>query len=285
MNRLKGLLEMLEELQGEIRKEITRLKSVLAYLPEGSLQLDYKNGPGREQYYIKKPGEKRRYLSKKKDANLILQLGDKRYIIIALKNLEENLEAIAEFLKKANGNIGVYLADQLEMKGIHTTGKTCLSAKKKQLNWIEARKWEKMLDRKRNAKFYEKFKDWEIFETLAGDKVRSKGEGLIADILFTNNIAYAYETRLEFGNEHKYSDFVIYDPYTDREIIYEHFGRMDKNDYIYDTVRKLLLYLEHGLRPGIDFIFTFETKTKPLTTKKICEVVSEHITNVDLKVA
>jgi len=285
MNRLKKLMRDLEDIQGEIEKEIIRLNRVLGHSPAGQLQVDCKNGPGREQYYIKTTDQKRRYLSKKKDSQLIVKLGDKWYASIALQRLKKNVTAIKCFLKKATGDIGVYLADEFETRGVPTSEKTSLSKNEKIRRWKEKRRQDKIVDMEKNRAFYEKYKEWQVFETFGGDFVRSKSEGTIADILYVNNIPYVYETRLEFGEEQKYSDFVIYDPYLDREIYYEHFGRLDKEDYIQDTVRKIYLYLSRGFRLGVDFIFTVESQKSPLTTKKICEVLNEYITDAELKVA
>lgn len=287
MERVKELVAELGQIKVEILDEIARMNKIIKKLPEGELDVVIVRGE-KYQYYWRFPKEnnrKRKYLSQKKDAKLIAQLGDKRYAKEAIKNLEQNLKAIDIFLAKVTDEVGVYLADKLEEKGIPTTSRTCLSQKAKGTAWVEKKRREKKEDMTKNASYYEKYKSSQKFPTLGGDVVRSKGEGLIADILFSNQIPYAYEDKLEFGDEFKYPDFAIYDPVSDRVLYYEHFGRIDKEDYLMTTIMKLHFYLRHGLKPGVDFIFTFETEDEPLTTKMVYDVLAKYVNNVALKAA
>lgn len=106
------------------------------------------------------------------------------------------------------------------------------------------------------------------FYTDRGERVRSKSEMLIANKLNSLGIPYRYEfpykMRDRFGFRIKvYPDFTILEKDTRKEIILEHFGRMDDSEYVSHTLDKLTLYGRNGIFPGKDFIFTTETSRRP----------------------
>ena len=73
-----------------------------------------------------------------------------------------------------------------------------------------------------------------IHTTLAGHKVRSKSEVIIANLLYTNHIPYRYEAALALNELTVYPDFTILHPTTQQFFYWEHFGMMDKNNYCED---------------------------------------------------
>ena len=66
-----------------------------------------------------------------------------------------------------------------------------------------------------------------------------------------------------------FPDFTIYDPQTDKELYWEHFGMMEDPAYAERTCRKLSCYLNSGLTPGRGLICTFETRQFPLSSADI----------------
>lgn len=108
--------------------------------------------------------------------------------------------------------------------------------------------------------------------TDRGERVRSKSEMLIANKLTALGIPYRYEYPYKLRDRHGfkitvYPDFTLLNKETRKEIILEHFGRMDDPEYVSHTLEKLLLYGRNGIFPGSRFMFTIETSTRPFDVR------------------
>ena len=97
-----------------------------------------------------------------------------------------------------------------------------------------------------------------IYLTNSGIYVRSKSERTIADLLDQYGVPYRYEAELTLGSENRSPDFTINRPYDGRMFLWEHFGRMDVEDYRRKTVEKLAFYARHGFFPYDNLICTYE---------------------------
>lgn len=241
--------------------ECNRMQRIIGNSPKGMIHV-YKKKKDMVQYvyYYKENGQpKRRTLSKTKDAKLINQLSDKRYAIEEVKNIK----LLLEMNKKKNENpipkVGIHLADELEKRHIFTTAKTQLSAEGKVRAW----KNEEYISLSDVDTSLSKPK----YKTASGICVRSKAEGTIADILKLLSIPFKYEAQLDLGEYGIiYPDFTMYNPYTNHECIYEHFGMMDDPEYEKRANEKINKLILSGMQYGKDFIFTFESKDLPLTS-------------------
>lgn len=90
-----------------------------------------------------------------------------------------------------------------------------------------------------------KFNLNKIYSTLKGDKVRSKSEVIIANMLYNNNIKYEYEEKLYYEKD-KFilPDFTIY--LEDGEVIYwEHLGLLGCEGYDNNWMDKSLIYSKY----------------------------------------
>lgn len=111
-----------------------------------------------------------------------------------------------------------------------------------------------------------------IFQrTERGEKVRSKSEKMIADLLFKLRIPYKYECPLELSLSEQspvsriiYPDFTLLDIKHRQEIYLEHFGLLEKDDYKKGTVWKLNAYAANGFFPGDRLLFFWEGENIPL---------------------
>lgn len=82
-----------------------------------------------------------------------------------------------------------------------------------------------------------------IHRTQAGDLVRSKSEVIIADLLHSKNIEYAYERRFDGADgSWRYPDFTIEDEETGETIYWEHLGMLGDAEYRKRWERKLEWY-------------------------------------------
>ena len=133
-------------------------------------------------------------------------------------------------------------------------------------------------------------KKWENFEYIGkpfeenaseiytdrGERVRSKSEKIIADKLYREGIAYRYECPLEIpfvGT--MYPDFTILDEVNRRNIIYEHFGLMDNEDYANNAIGKLQQYSRQGYTLGDNLLVSMETSTRPLDSRMVDEILKQ----------
>ena len=113
----------------------------------------------------------------------------------------------------------------------------------------------------------------DIYISLKGEKMRSKSEVIIANILYLLGIPYHYEYPLELKNGRTiYVDFLILDVRNRKEIWYEHFGMMGFMDYADFNTDRFSDIVAAGLIPVDNFIVTFETYNKPLDTRTIFRI-------------
>ena len=112
------------------------------------------------------------------------------------------------------------------------------------------------------------------FETDHGERVRSKSELIIADALAKEAaVLYKYERPLQVNYQGKkitiHPDFTVFHKKTGKIIYWEHAGIMDDPEYGADFVWKNNLYLENGLYPGRDVMFTYESAEHPLQLRVV----------------
>lgn len=107
-----------------------------------------------------------------------------------------------------------------------------------------------------------------------GERVRSKSEKMIADKLYMLGIPYRYEYPVYLkGFGTVYSDFLLLNTTTRREIILEHFGMMDHPDYANKATRKINHYAQNGFVLGKNFLATFETSDTPMDLRVLEKMV------------
>ena len=115
-----------------------------------------------------------------------------------------------------------------------------------------------------------------IHTTLAGHKVRSKSEVIIANLLYTNHIPYRYEAALPLKEFTAYPDFTIMHPVTNKIFYWEHFGMMDNAPYCDTACNKLKTYCYNGIFPSIQLITTYETSKCPISTDQVQQIITQY---------
>ncbi len=114
------------------------------------------------------------------------------------------------------------------------------------------------------------------YYTDRGERVRSKSEKIIADKLYREGIYYRYEYPLELpGWGVVYPDFTILDVENRRNIIYEHFGMMDDENYAGNAIAKVQRYASAGYHIGDNFFITMESSRNPLDSRTLDGVVQQ----------
>ena len=108
------------------------------------------------------------------------------------------------------------------------------------------------------------------FYTENGERVRSKSEVIIANMLKKNHIPYRYECPLcPDGKTTIYPDFTILNVRTRKELYLEHLGMLDDTSYRKDAMKRINFYEKYGIFVGEKLILSFETSSEPLNQKNI----------------
>ena len=107
-----------------------------------------------------------------------------------------------------------------------------------------------------------------LYDTNNGEKVRSKTEAILADMLSELGIPYRYEQALKLrGGVVRYPDFTLLKTWTREEIYLEHFGLLDDQEYRDKCLHKLGEYRNNGIYPGKNLIITYESADCPFDIK------------------
>ena len=120
--------------------------------------------------------------------------------------------------------------------------------------------------------------DETLFITNRNERVRSKIEVNIANMLDKYNVPYKYEYPMSLvKGETIYPDFLCLNVRTRKEIIWEHFGMMDDIGYLRKNYAKLQSYQLHGYMLGKNLITTFETSKQPLDSRIIKATIETYL--------
>ena len=113
-----------------------------------------------------------------------------------------------------------------------------------------------------------------VFETMNGERVRSKSEMIIADHLYINKIPYKYECPLQIGNEIIHPDFTVL-RVSDRKILYlEHCGMIGDKDYADNMVERNTKYSLAGILLGDNLFYTFESANQPFDVRVLDNLIN-----------
>ena len=187
-----------------------------------------------------------KYLGKK-DANMISRYCQRDYSKRVLKKIQDLINKLEKFLNAlpselCSASLENFLAEKNQVRRKYLTD-SVLSDEEFVKAWL-----------------FVKYKGKAFLETNSelvtdrGERVRSKSEMLIANKLATLGIPFKITV---------YPDFTLLNKETRKEIILEHFGRMDDPEYVSHTLEKLNLYGRNGIFPGSRFLFTTETSRHP----------------------
>ena len=94
---------------------------------------------------------------------------------------------------------------------------------------------------------------------------RSVAEKEIAEFYTVNGIPFKYEPEVWISGMNKpiYPDFVIYIKELDCCKFHEHLGMLNFVNYLKTTKNKYVMYIDAGLIPDIDILFTYDTDDLP----------------------
>ena len=239
----------------QLEKQMKDIQEKLKKMPEGKLICSH-TGPYCK--WERSDGHKKTYIPKK-DRALAEKLAAKKYLSALWNDLKHEKDAIDLYLRRHSNyepQVDKLLTDSIEVEKLLSPYLSPLS---------------KELEEWMNSPYEHNLKHTEHLTQKVGANqfVRSKSEAMIVKVLKQNKIPYRYEAKLLFGDIEMYPDFTIRHPKTGQWFYWEHFGLLDKADYVKNMYSKLQLYTTHGIMPGINLITTYENQEKPLTFEMI----------------
>ena len=261
---MKKILNLMKQRTSILKKAIAAAKHDEASFPEGSLRVSPRNGHVR---YFQRMGDKNlaeKYLKKEQKA-LKIALAQKDYNKMFLKKAQYELDRIEKTIRLLDGNNAESVYDDL------SEYRKVMVRPYIQSDALFAEEWQS--EQFKPNPYMENMK---IYDTRRGEKVRSKSEAILADMLYGLGIPYHYEKPLSLGlGKIRYPDFTLLKINSRKEVFFEHFGMLDDEEYRNKSISKLDEYRRHGIYVGKNLIFTYETEHSPLDIKGIEQMLKE----------
>lgn len=246
---------------------LNRFQAELKNMPKGSLNLKHVNNC--TYFFQYKYNGHRNYLQhyiKKSNKLLLSKLMRKRFLILSIGQLKDNIVTLNTFL---NTFVPYNPTDAINM-----LPKTYWELEPEHCNIDDKfTKWQHE-DFESNKLFPEKL----IHRTVGGLKVRSKSESIIAGLLEKENIPFRYEAALTISNNTIYPDFTVLRRRDNKIIYWEHFGMMDEEGYAQAAARKIALFLENKMFPCEQLITTYETRKNPIDAQNVQSIIDAFLT-------
>lgn len=264
------LTEELKNKEEQLKLLQEQIKSSLQKAPAGKLRITHKKG--KTLYYHKsivnnnKASDYGKYI-RKEDVLLAQQLAQKEYEEILLKNVQNELKTVQNYLNKINENGLTEAYELLSEDRKRLVIPKVLSVNQKEKQWLEETYTGKGFA----------VNDPEIY-TEKNERVRSKSEKILADKLSLEGISYKYECPLKLeGYGTVYPDFTVFNKRTGEIFFWEHLGMMDNPAYAEKAVLKIENYEKNNIFPGKQLILSYETKTLPLNMKVVEKLIKEFL--------
>lgn len=261
--KTKEQLEQRRQYLQEVKKE---KEKALLVAPQGTLRVMKQEGNVRYYQRNATNHEEISYISKEK-MSLARELAQKSYDEKVLKAVNKELFAIEKYLY----HYPVMSAEQI-YENLHK-GRQSLIIPIQPTDEEYVRSWD-------GARYEGKGFDENMPEyySLKGERVRSKSEVIIADMLYQMGIPYRYEYPLYLkGLGEIHPDFTVLNVRERKEIYWEHFGMMDEAEYSEGAVRKINSYMQNGYFEGDKTIYTYETRKSPLNQRLIKKMIERSL--------
>ena len=248
-----------------LRKEMERREEALLHAPEGSIRV-IRYGNTYQYFQRTDPKDAHGIYLKRKDKRLAAALAQKGYAAKFVAEAKKQLKILDEYLRKVEEDSIGKIFDNLH------DGKKLLINPVFESRDDYARKWEAVT-------YLPGFFDDSLQKhyTAKGERVRSKVEINIANILKMYGVPYRYEYPLLLGDREIRPDFLCLNARTRKEYIWEHFGMMDSEIYALKNVDKINKYMEMGYYPGESLIMTFESTAQTLSTFLIKAIIEKYL--------
>lgn len=203
----------------------------------------------------------------KAETDLAQRLAQKEYDSKLLTLVNKRIKQISSILKD-------YAEDEVEevYNGLHEI--------KRELITPAEESWRQKVAKWKNTPYEGKGFEQGIpvIITKKGERVRSKSEKILADTFYDYGIEYKYECPLVLrGYGTVYPDFTFLNRRNEKEIYWEHDGRMDDADYCNTAIRKIDSYIRNGIFPGERLILSYETSNYVLNSSVVKDMIEKYL--------
>ena len=253
-------------------QELTKLKQereqALAKAPAGKIHIV--NARNRIQFYVRTGSSDKsgKYISKSETGTIKTYL-QKAYDEKLLKAINNELDVLNQLLRKSASFSNVirhlYSGNPLEIKS--ALYPVDISDEDYSEMWMDIPYEGKEIP-----------EPLPYYETKRKERVRSKSELNIANMLDAFNLPYKYECPLTLTNgKTVYPDFTVLHVKKRKLYYWEHRGMMDNREYATQAVFKVKQLRKSGITLGDNLIITEETSTDPLGTDEIKAIIKEFL--------
>lgn len=265
-------------------QELRDCKKLIRNLPNGRIECHVRGSDCFKKkynwFYVK--DNKRSYLPKT-EIELAKRLAYKRTIKKRIGELENKLIAIDVYLDIVSGKGSKYASTSANALAKQNTNRR----RNKTNDEIERLSKLYLFDRDKELRNWSQtdYFNWNnhpeslTVKSKTGRIVRSRIEASIDESLNQHGFYYRYEDPTLLDGICRYPDFTIIHPRTKEKIIWEHYGRLDKEDYLQDNIDKMFSYINNGYYPGINLIFTSENNKKTLDLQRIERIIELFLEN------
>lgn len=264
MQQSKQIKQIISSEIAKIGKLKKLVEKSLKKAPEGALVVSKSNNVAQFFHKTESNQKKGKYIPKQK-SKLIAALAQKEYDISFEKMLEIQENKLKRALRAIPENELELVYEKLtEAKKPYVTPYV-LSDEEYVKEWLSVQY---------TGKIYKD--EYPKYTTERGEKVRSKSEKIIADLLYRLGIPYRYEFPLYttgFGTI--YPDFMILIISSKKEVYLEFFGMMDDAEYCEKAIQKIQELARNGIVLGKNLYAIFESQSTPLDTKLVEKMLLE----------
>ena len=250
-NKAENQLDFLKGIEKQIQAQLANVPAEILRLSKSNGQLQYYSEANKKRTYIRK-----------KNIQFAKKLAQRDYNKKLIPYVRKNIHMIEQFLKGYSPEKCINCYSNLPM------------ARKLLVEpfFVDAQSYAKQWQSQK----YEPKKEFPIenFLTTKKERVRSKSEIIIANMLNSKGIPYHYEFPVKINNSLTlYPDFYCLNKRTRQEFYWEHCGKMDNPEYAIRLVQRLGLYAQKNIIVGKNLILTMETREQPLNTKDVERII------------
>lgn len=262
----------------KMRLLLQQKQSELSNVPKGKLRI-IKNHGTEQYYHITEKGNRNGKYIPKKNIQLVKSLLQQEYNKKLIAELATQIESMENFCSSYNPQKLQSLYEHIPQNRRKMIQSAHLTMEEYVKDWQSVTY--------NSLPFDDALPEHYVSN---GQRVRSKSEILIAEVLIRENIPFRYEYPVKvklntaaanvegLGNTiHVHPDFYCLNIRTGKEYIWEHFGMMDDADYASKAIAKLNNYALNGWHHGQNLIATFETHQMTLNSKVVSSFIDVYL--------
>lgn len=274
MIRTEVLLTELLQRREEIEKKIRNLEAFRYRYAEGCLRIRNRGNNYLYSYVVKdedEGGVKDIYLPKS-EMKKIKELAQRCYNQKALIYLKEELHALNQLIKtyQTRDVDSIYTSFCEARKELVTP--VFLPSQTFAQEWSSQPFTPKPFHPDDKSEHY----------TAKGERVRSKSEIMIANVLYRYEIPYKYECPLYLPKSNLqytfHPDFTILNVRTGKIYYLEHLGKMDDAGYTEDVCNRIREYEKNNILIGDQLLLTMETRLRPFDIRTVENMIEVFFT-------